>query len=368
MRSEHTETRPPARGWARTAALVTVATALTFLAAEGASSVAFSIYILFFRSAEFMQEEQTHGEYDAMLGWVNRPGLHLPNLYGPGVAFTTNRQRFRADREYAPQPPPGVQRVICSGDSFTMGHSVSDAQAWCALLASKNPAVETVNMGMAAYGVDQAFLWYRRDGVALQHDLQVLAFITPDFDRMAQDNFGGYPKPYLRLAGGALEVENVPVPQVFDGVLRQRRRREAARNLSIVRNGLAVMERLGFVPPPVERRVLDDDEVRAVAARIFEDLRDMNRAKGSRLVLVYLPRTGDKTGRESDAWREFVGTEAARLGVPFIDLVEAFRALPVDDGEQMFVVPYQPSHYNPRGNAWVAEQLRARLFTDAGVR
>jgi hypothetical protein len=48
--------------------------------------------------------------------------------------------------------------------------------------------------------------------------------------------------------------------------------------------------------------------------------------------------------------------------VRFIDLVEAFRELPLDEGEQFFVRPYQPSHYNVRGNAWVADQLAQRLF------
>ena len=361
MSSGHPHDAPPARGIARTAALVAAATVLVFLTLEGASSVAFSAYILFFRRAEFMAEEQTHGEYDALLGWINRPPLHLPDLYGHGGTFTTNHQRFRAGRDYPAEPPAGVRRIVCSGDSFTMGHSVADDQAWCALLAATMPAVETVNMGMAAYGIDQAFLWYRRDGAALGHDLQLLAFITPDFDRMALDTFGGYPKPYLRVEGGTLQVENVPVPQVFDGVLRRRRQREAVTNLAMVRNGLAVLERLGIQTTATEQRKLSDAQVRDVTARIFEDLRDMNRSKGSRLVLVYLPRTGDKQSLESDPWRTFVAREASRLGVEFIDLVEAFRTLPLDDGEQLFVMPYQPSHYNARGNAWVAEQLRTRL-------
>lgn len=358
----------PARGSARTAAMVAIATALVFLILEGASSVAFSCYILFFRQAEFMAEEQTHGEYDALLGWINRPALHLPDLYGHGGVFTTNHQRFRADHDYAPEPPRGVRRIVCSGDSFTMGHSVADDQAWCSLLATTMPGVETVNMGMAAYGIDQAFLWYRRDAAALGHDLQLLAFITPDFDRMALDTFGGYPKPYLRVDGGTLQVENVPVPRVFDGVLRRRRQREAATNLALVRNGLAVLERLGIQTAAAEQRKLTDAQVRDVTARIFEDLRDMNRAKGSRLVLVYLPRTGDTRSLESDPWRTFVAREAARLGVEFIDLVEAFRALPLDDGERLFVMPYQPSHYNARGNAWVAEQLRTRLVFEQAAR
>jgi hypothetical protein len=111
--------------------------------------------------------------------------------------------------------------------------------------------------------------------------------------------------------------------------------------------------------------VFDDEHVRAVAGRIFEELRDMNAAKHSRLVLVYLPRTGDRNDPASDPWRAFVRQEAARLSVEFIDLVEEFRTLPLDDGERLFMIPYQPSHYNASGNAWVARQLRARVFEAA---
>lgn len=345
----------------RTGTLVALITLGLFLVLEGGVNVAYSLYVLFVRDDNFMAEEQKHAEYDAQLGWVNRPNLDLPDLYGRGVGFRTNGQRFRADHDYPPEPPAGISRIVCSGDSFTMGHSVGDRDAWCALLATLTPGVETVNMGMAAYGIDQAFLWYQRDGAVLRHDLQVFAFITSDFERMAYDNFGGYPKPYLRVVDGGLQVTNVPVPRVFDAVPRLARQRDALLSLGLVRHGGTLMQALG-VRPSAPDRVLNDDDVRAVSVRIFDRLVELNRAKGSRLVLVHLPRTGDKHSTDSDPWREFVRAEAQRLGVTFVDLVEAFRTLALDDGEQMFVVPYQPSHYNTRGNAWVARQLRDRLL------
>jgi hypothetical protein len=346
--------------------IMSIITIALFMLVEGAISVAYSFYVFFIRPTGFMEEEQVHAEYDAELGWVNKPNLVLPDLYGRGVGFRSNSQRFRANRDYPPEPPPGVTRVICSGDSFTMGHSVADDVNWCALLGRDVPGIETVNMGMAAYGLDQAYLWYRRDGAPLQHHLQVLAFITPDFDRVAYDNFGGYPKPYLQIVNGRLEAMNVPVPRMFDAVPRLRRRREALMNLSMVRHGRAALESLGISPGALPGRLYDDEQVKAVAARIFEELRGLNAAKQSRLVLVYLPRTGDRDDRASDPWRVFVQGEATRLGLPFIDLVEEFRKLPLDDGERFFAIPYQPSHYNVSGNAWVARQLRTRLFTPAG--
>jgi len=356
----------------RTGAIVSVVTLLLFFLLEGAASVFFTTRMLLFREVGFMRAEQSHAEYDELLGWVNRANVDLPDLYGPGIGFRSNGQRFRADRDYPVEPPPGVSRVICSGDSFTMGHSVSNDQTWCALLGATVPGVETVNMGMAAYGIDQAFLWYRRDGAALQHDMQIFAFITPDFQRVASGSYGDYPKPYLEVVDGRLEVRNVPIPEMFSLIPQRERVRSAVRNLNLVQFGHSLLGRLGVQSVAPEWRVMDDDGVRRVTARVFEELRDLNAAKGSSLVLVYLPRTGDTFeggstwAVPSDEWRAFVRREAERLGVRFIDLVETFREMSLDEGEQLFIEPYQPSHYNTRGNAWVAQQLRERLFaTDA---
>ena len=43
-----------------------------------------------------------------------------------------------------------------------------------------NTKPETINMGQVGYGVDQAFLWYRRDADDLDVDVQFLAFIPND--------------------------------------------------------------------------------------------------------------------------------------------------------------------------------------------
>lgn len=354
------------RSAVRTTAAVTGATVLLFLLLEGAAGAAFSAYILLFRGGGDMQAEQAHAEYDPELGWINRANIQLPDLYGPGIGFRSNGQRFRADRDYPAEPPAGTTRVVCSGDSFTMGHSVADSQAWCARLEGSIPGIETVNMGMAAYGVDQAFLWYRRDAAALRHQLHLFAFITADFERMAYDNFLGYPKPWLRLADGRLEVANQPVPETFRSLPRLQRTREAVLRLDLVQAGLSVLRRLGVGPSEADGRVLDDAQVAEVARAVFAELAALNAARGSQLVLVYLPRSGDRNGTESAPWRALVRQEADRLGVRFIDLVEAFQELPLDDGERLFMEPYRPSHYNSAGNAWVAEQLAARLLP-AGV-
>lgn len=353
----------------RTAATVIAVTVLLFVVVEGLASVIFSVNALMFGRVEFMAEERSHTEYDPMLGWVNRKNLYVPNMYGSGVYFRSNAQRLRANRNYTPEVPAGKTRVICSGDSFAMGHSVSNDEAWCARLEAMDSRIESVNMGEAAYGLDQAFLWYRRDGGSLRHDALLFSMITSDFARVQADNYGGYPKPYLRVRQGALVVENTPVPRRVGALVRTARMRAAANDLRIVQIGLALVRRLGLGgEPKPERQALTVDQARAVIAKIFEDLKQLNSERGSTLVLVYLPKSGDSDNRTADQWRTFVAEQAKRLNIPFVDLVVDFRKLPISEGEELFVRPYFPSHYNPRGNEWVAELLHERLLQIPSLR
>ncbi|MGH2570030.1 MAG: hypothetical protein ACRDGR_02310 [bacterium] len=127
---------------------------LGLLLIEGASRVA-----LFAIDRRGELTERKHTTYDDELGWVNVPSTTVKDLYGPGRSLTINAQAFRGKREYEKTPPPGVTRLLCSGDSFTLGWGVDDDDTWCARLERENPELEVVNMGQGGYGIDQAYLW-----------------------------------------------------------------------------------------------------------------------------------------------------------------------------------------------------------------
>ena len=56
--------------------------------------------------------------------------------------------------------------------------------------------IQTVNMGQAPLGIDQAYLWYERDGSKLDVDLHIMAFIYA-IARMTFTSHWGYGKPIL---------------------------------------------------------------------------------------------------------------------------------------------------------------------------
>src|SRR5271167_1056249 len=71
---------------------------------EGAASV---YYVFREAFATPPVAESLYTEYDRDLGWVNLPNVYLPNLYGPGKYLKTNSQRFRNNRDFTLQVPPG---------------------------------------------------------------------------------------------------------------------------------------------------------------------------------------------------------------------------------------------------------------------
>ena len=301
--------------------------------------------------------EQSYSTYDETLGWVSRPNVTLPNLYGPGANLRTNSQGFRADHDFTRAVPTGKTRIICSGDSFTLGFGVSNEQTWCQRLAGLDARLETVNMGQGGYGLDQAYLWYKRAGVPLDHQAQLLSFITEDFKRMESDRFIGYGKPMLGLQGDSIIVRNRPVPVTSAFTRWRTGKGHAIANLSIVQ----VVQRVFHLydGPPADSIAARDARARQVARRIFADLDRINREKNSRLVLVYLPGLGDYRANDATAaWRQFVADEAAKQGIAFVDLVEAMRRVPPTEVNALFL---PDSHYSPAGNDFIASALQKEL-------
>ncbi len=310
--------------------------------------------------------ERLHTGYDELLGWSNLPDVHLPNMYGPGIYLATNSQGFRNNQDFSQAIPPGKVRLICSGDSFTLGYGVDNDHTWCQLLAGIDAGLETVNMGQGGYGIDQAYLWYVRDGTQLAHDIHLFTFITRDFLRMQEDEFYGYRKPVLRLEEGALTAGDAPVVPPSRYTVWYNRNRSTLSQLSSIK----LLNLLYFYQDPIlsNKASMDEGTAREVAGRIFQDLERLNRAQGSLLVLVYLPTQGDYDQDGSDAWRAFVRSEAAQSGLIYVDLVEAMRALPADSIEALFIgdqdSDYQGAqgHYTEQGNAYIARVLYQRLL------
>jgi hypothetical protein len=334
---------------------------------EGLASLAISAGLLLGSSNRLAQER--YARYDPDLGWVSLPNVAIADMYGPGADLHTTARGFRGRVDPGPAPPAGTIRVVCSGDSFTFGYGVGDELTWCALLAQLDPRLETVNMGQGGYGVDQAFLWYRRDGAALAPAIHLFAFIDGDFDRMRSPRFLDFGKPTLALRDGALAVEHVPAwrrPFWMPTVRIQ----EVVKRTKLYELVARLRRRAGGVPAPAtdpaERRAITD-----VAMAIFAELRAMADKTGGVSILVYLPTLADchlpANASSGLDWWKTIAPQLAGRGLRVLDLSDDCRGLPPAELDGLFIppgaVPYYGAvgHYSTDGNRWVANTLTQRL-------
>ena len=121
-----------------------------------------------------MLEQMTHDNsfliYDPTLGWTVAPsrrnttgqdassaeGLRAPRV---GMSFADRRTRHSGLSKKA-----ATVRVALIGDSMTYGSEVRCEDSWGHVLeAHLGPAVQVLNFGVVAYGLNQVWLRYERD-------------------------------------------------------------------------------------------------------------------------------------------------------------------------------------------------------------
>jgi hypothetical protein len=346
--------------------LAAAAFIITFALIEGLASEALLGYQLFLKPKPPLAE-RLHTRYDPEIGWVAIPNLYIHDMYGPGLSFRSNAQGFRNDHTFEGNPPPGKIRAICAGDSFTLGYGVDDDHPWCQLLSKLDSRFETVNMGQGGYGIDQAYLWYRRDGAPLSHQLVIFAFVTADFNRMQRDSFLNYGKPLLKVRDGQLVVENVPVPKSAFRFSWFVTNLPLFEDLRLVKFAGGVREQFAARVAGLKSKPPSEEATRLSAA-IFAALRDLGRQAGAVPVLVYLPNQSDYDGTPlTDQWRGIVGRQANELGISFIDIVDDFQKMPRNLGA-LFIPPNRlrfgeaSGHYTAKGNEVMAKALYDKLL------
>ncbi len=325
---------------------------ILFLTVEGLSSS-----IIVARKAFFgdLIAEREHTQYDEEIGWINLPNLSIEDMYG-GKSFITNSMSFRNNKDFSFSIPSNKVRVICSGDSFTMGYGVGNDDVWCKLLESIDQRLETVNLGQGGYGVDQAYLWYKRNSSKLEHDIQIFAFITSDFDRMQSDKFVGYGKPYLVLQDDVLVNINKPVPKRSYLVPRLPKIIRQLGQLNLIRIARKLFQKDTSLA--LEKKNQTDNQTQKVVAKIIENLQKINKAKNSSLVLVHLPTKSDYMSNWSEGWRHFLHAEAVKHKFIYIDLIDEFRKYPPQKVETLF-----DGHYSAKGNSYIANIMYEKLIS-----
>jgi hypothetical protein len=339
------------------------------------------------------QAERVEGDahpyvrFDQDLGWTIRP-----NGKSDDGLYHANSAGFRANREYALRAPAGVLRVASFGDSFTHGAEVGNRETWEHLLESHAPHLEVLNFGVDAYGVDQAFLRYRKEGSRFAPDVVLIGLLIENINRSVSVYRPAYyhrtrgisVKPRFRVAeDGRLELIPLPV-----------RSREELMERVTSGDLLEVLKRTDYW---VQRAPLAYDHsplfwssiARIVYGRYENSGRNLKRhyAAGERsepfrVTLAVIQGFHDEAlqrgARQAIAvvfpdaralrehleggpayWQSMVQALEAR-GVPVVDMGPALVEAARDAGVDHLFSGY---HYSGAGNAVVARALEQRLVT-----
>lgn len=257
------------------------------------------------------------------------------------VAFRINSLGLR-DRELGPKRP-GVVRVLCLGDSFTVGYGVKPEEAWpkqLERLLNERAApkrFEVVNAAVEAYSTFDEWHLLRGRGLALEPDLVVVGFYLNDPLASIVRQKGTLAEQFgwMGWDAGAIEtISNVRADAAYPGSLFIARWLRAARDAR--RRARLTVEWYRTLWSERNRRGLEQLE---------EALQGMGRLSRERklpfLVTVF-PRLDWLDGRYPfEDIHERVAALCARNGLPSMDLLPSLK------GPALEPLWHHPSDHHP---------------------
>jgi len=159
------------------------------------------------------------------LGWSKVPGLTSARQSDEyDVTLEFNELGLRDDPMSSPAKPEGVFRVLCLGDSFTLGYTVDRHDLFVDQLETwwngEGRGVDVINAGTEAYSTDQEVLWLIENGEAFDPDLVLLFPYENDIYWNGQTAYRGTQKPRFDTEGN-LDHTGPFEPPVSGGLHRR---------------------------------------------------------------------------------------------------------------------------------------------------
>jgi len=264
-------------------------------------------------------EEGWHGQFYTMrshaVGWP------------PWEEF--NRDGVR-DRTHAKEKPEGTWRVVCLGDSVTVGPDGRPQDAYPRILQARldalGPGIEVFNVSLWGWATRQERIAYQRIARAYHPDQVLLGICLNDFEEM-QNNLSRPPRGLAQLYQRSALVRRV---------VRAEERE------------IAGMNELFAAP--------DSPGVREGFERVFGEIRALRedvRRDGGELAVTVFPTVAQVVpGAPPPVVQERVGAFCAREGIPFVDPLPGLAPL----GRSAFLEG-DGVHFGGLGTARVADAV-----------
>ena len=329
-----------------------------------------------------------------------------------------NSRGFR-DVEHDLEPQPGVFRIVVLGDSFMEADEVALEESFVRRLEARliDRHVETINLGVRAYGTAQELITLEEVGLAYRPDLVVLGYFlgndTSGNSRWFESNTWGPRSPYtvcrpyatidpdtgelvwtppdLETAAKGqmptreqlpsrqwLLLKRLPVPSFLGG------KRLSPAPADRWDENIALMDfALSFDPSLGARGIAADvyrtrfDEAWAVTLRLLTKIRQLSADVGAPAVLMVIPpafAAGERTLAEVEDSAMLIDpflpsrrlAETADVhGMLLVDLVEPMRQAN-ERGEGSFYFP-DDGHWTANGHQFAADVMAEYLVREGLV-
>ena len=320
-------------------------------------------------------------KYDGMLGWKLTPrwqGNHQHRDFLAG--YQTNRYGFRG--EFKSLGDHDGRRVAFLGDSFTFGLGVNDHETFIHRLNEKAPEKHYLNFAVPGYSTDQQYLLLRRRVFNFRPDVVVLVtYLGNDlFDNLLpfplQANHG---KPYFKLSGNRLVLENSPVPTAVKS------KEQASRDLHHVVMGetpplrrglLGLLDRMKIFQ--MAKRIFHSDHKNLFplfdtrfqpALKVYGALLDQMvlqcQRNNSELLVILMPgrslveRPGSQSAQFQEYLREEIIKQCKRRHIRLMDLPLHLKKVHTETGKKLYFP--NDGHMNALGHRVTADYIREKM-------
>ncbi len=294
------------------------------------------IYVYYNPYQVFIPDPQAH--------WKINPAIQRKFAAPAGDSTDTfSRDSARndglVDFEYSRFKEDGTYRILCYGDSQTMGAPwVGGMQnSYPKMLQSKlrkafpGKKIQVINMGVSGYSSYQGLLFFRNIGLLYNPDCVIIglgfhdagASYAPDKDITSD-------KPWVKTMRGLLYKSQIYL-MIRKKILERRAHSEKNENR------------------PIFNRVTKEDYRNNL--RTFMDLGKENRIN---MIFLTVPQVGSEGTMHSD-YVEVMRKAAKDFNIPLIDAVEAMKKIPQKDQADYFVE--DEVHFNIKGNDFISDRI-----------
>ncbi len=301
-----------------------------------------------------------------------------PNFDGTwaGVSIKTNSLGFR-DEEIPLDKQPDEFRILCLGDSVTLGYKLEEPQTYVAQLEAllnqqyRPRGFQAINAGVDGYATFQELHLLRQKGLALKPDLILVCFVlndvTEQFRTMASlggvGHYAGAGKKSLTrsmlrvLSKSAIYTAVKLAYLKLEGLRRARLQRIGKwryRSLDDIYNVAELFK------APLRPEIESAWEFTKAQVLQLSELAHENGIP----VLIFVPPYAGQVGEEGISMRpqSVLARFCLRHEIPLFDLSSGFLANP--DPEALFL---DGNHYNAEGSRLIAEMLLQKLTANDTV-